>query len=166
MSDLLSKLGIDGKLLLAQAVNFLVLLYLLNRFAYKPLLKAMKARRERIQEGLDKSDEADRRLTDAQEMAKGRVREAEEESLKILRTTEDKAKKVEAELLAEARRKEAAVMENAERAAEARKEESAEKFRAEAGNLLRQALAKAVGMKPESVDEALVKHAVEEIQSR
>ncbi len=166
MSDLLSKLGINGQLLLAQAVNFLILLYLLNRFAYKPLLKAMKDRRTRIEEGLTKAKEADQRLLDAQDMAKDRLRKAEAESLTMLRATEERGKKVEAEMLAETRRKETEMLAAAERAAEAQKEEAAEKFRAEAGAIVRQALVKAVGMEPGAVDEALVKHAVEEVKAR
>ena len=45
MLELAEKLGLDWKLLLSQAVNFLVLLALLRQFAYKPLLKILKERR-------------------------------------------------------------------------------------------------------------------------
>ena len=38
MSELLSKLGIDWRLLIAQLINFLILLFVLRRFAYKPIL--------------------------------------------------------------------------------------------------------------------------------
>lgn len=37
------RLGIDGRLLLAQAINFGLLVWLLNRYVYKPLLKGMES---------------------------------------------------------------------------------------------------------------------------
>ena len=62
MAELAEQLGLDWKLLLSQAVNFLLLLFLLRKFAYLPLLKILKERRARIEEGLAKATEADKRL--------------------------------------------------------------------------------------------------------
>ena len=65
MSEFISQLGIDWKLLLSQSVNFLLLLTALRIFAYKPIVKLMKDRQAKIEEGLAKADEADRRLDEA-----------------------------------------------------------------------------------------------------
>jgi F-type H+-transporting ATPase subunit b len=165
MGELLTKLGIDGKLLLSQAANFLILIWLLRKFAYKPLLKVMKERRAKIEEGLLKAEEAETRLHEANETAKGKIKEAEGEAVAILRSTEEKAKKVEADLLVEARKKETDVLANAERVASTKAEEAAAKVRAEAAGLIRAALVKAIGIKPEAVDEALVARAVEEMKA-
>jgi F-type H+-transporting ATPase subunit b len=164
MSELFLKLGLDWKLLLAQAANFLVLLVVLYLVLYKPLLKILKARRERIEEGLSKSDEADHRLADANEMAKEKMKGAEADALKMLHETEDKAKKLEADLLAAAHKKEAVIIENAERVAMTKGEEEAARVRAEAKGLIRAALVKAVGMKPEAIDEAMISEAVESMK--
>lgn len=164
MSELLSKLGIDKWLLLSQAVNFLILVAALRAFVYKPLLKVMKERRGRIEEGLAKADEAENRLHEANEAAKDRMKAAEEEAMGILRNTEEKAKKLEAELMGEARKKEAAMLAGAELAAKAKEEEAAGRLRAEAGNLIRTAIVKAVGMRPEAVDDAMITKAVEEMK--
>ena len=162
MSDLLHKLGIDPWLLLSQAVNFLVLLWVLRRFAYGPLIEMMKKRRARIEEGLSKAEEADTRLREADDSARARHKQAEEDALKIMRATEEKAKKTEADLLIEANKKGAAVLLAADQAAKAKEEEAGAKVRAEAAVLVKQALIKAVGLPPESVDEALIRQAVEE----
>jgi F-type H+-transporting ATPase subunit b len=161
MAELFQKLGLDWKLLLAQGTNFLVLLGVLYIAAYKPLLKVMKERRERIEEGLTKAEEADRRLTDANEMAKEKMKEAEADAMKVLHETENKAKKLESDLLAEAHKKEASIIENAERVAQSKGEEEAARVRAEAKGLIKAALVKAVGMKPEAIDEAMINEAVE-----
>jgi len=50
--ELLQTLGIEPKLLLAQIVNFAILLFVLWKVAYKPLLAVMKSRSERIEKSL------------------------------------------------------------------------------------------------------------------
>src|ERR1700685_3808132 len=99
MQQLLSQLGIDWHLLLAQAINFFLLLIVLRLYVYKPLLKMMHDRRTRIEEGLVKADEADRRLYEADEMMKNKVKEADAQALDILKRTETEAKSLEAKLL-------------------------------------------------------------------
>ena len=42
--------------LIAQILNFLILAGILRAFAYKPVVRMLKARQDRIQESLDKAD--------------------------------------------------------------------------------------------------------------
>ena len=49
MSELFSKLGIDWKLLIAQIINFLVLLFVLYKFAYRPILSMLEKRTKKIE---------------------------------------------------------------------------------------------------------------------
>lgn len=44
--------------LIAQALNFLILLFILAKFAYKPLLKVMEERKEKIASDLQAADKA------------------------------------------------------------------------------------------------------------
>lgn len=53
MAELINKLGVDWRLLLAQVVNFLLLFWLLKRFAFKPLGEFLDKRQRAIQKGLD-----------------------------------------------------------------------------------------------------------------
>src|SRR5579871_564861 len=110
MQELLSQLGIDWHLLLSQAVNFFLLLFVLWRFVYKPLLKLLHDRRDRIAEGLTKADEADRRLLQVDETSRQKLKEADAQAIALLRKTETEAKAVEAKMLEAARQKEAAAM--------------------------------------------------------
>src|SRR5437867_12110169 len=67
----ISALGFNLPALIAQLINFLLLLLIFRVLLYKPLLKMLDERKQRIQEGLDASDEAKRRLSDTeQEVAK------------------------------------------------------------------------------------------------
>jgi F-type H+-transporting ATPase subunit b len=66
-------LGIDLKLFIAQAINFIIVMLLLWKFAYTPILNMLMERKNKIEQGLKDSEEA------AQAKAK-----AETESEKIL----------------------------------------------------------------------------------
>jgi F-type H+-transporting ATPase subunit b len=97
--EILQSLGIDWKLLLAQIINFLVILFLLKRFAYKPFLKILRDRKEIIKQGVEKSEKAekmiqaikvkrDKILTNAQKKAqqlfKQNEKRGEEKALQII----------------------------------------------------------------------------------
>jgi F-type H+-transporting ATPase subunit b len=59
-------LSIDWVTVVAQTVNFLVLVWLLHRFLYAPITKAVRARDTRIQERLDEVAES-RRILEAED---------------------------------------------------------------------------------------------------
>ena len=164
MQQLITQLGIDWHLLLSQAVNFAVLLIVLRMFAYKPLMKIMKDRREKIEEGLEKSEEATRRLYEVDELNKRKTRAAEEEAISIVEKTELRAKELEAKLLEEARRKESAIMESARLAAQKQEDESRIAFNKEAAGLVKAAVVKTVELSPETIDETLIEKALREVQ--
>lgn len=165
MSELISQLGIDWRLLLSQAANFLLLLLVLRLFVYKPVIRILKERKAKVEEGLMKAKEADERLLQIEEIGKGKLKEAESGALGILRATEEKAKKVEAELLAEAKKKEAEELARAVALLRGKEEESRLLMKKEAAKLVKDAIIKTVGLSPDKIDEALIKKAVEEIST-
>ncbi|HUZ93128.1 MAG TPA: hypothetical protein VNG29_03995, partial [Candidatus Paceibacterota bacterium] len=112
MQQLFSQLGIDWHLLLSQAVNFFLLLVVLRLFIYKPLLKLMRERREKIEQGVVKAGEAEKRLLEADELRKEKVKLGEAQAIAIIKKTEVEAKALEAKLLAETKSKEAAELAN------------------------------------------------------
>ena len=75
MAELLENLEIKWQLLAAQTVNFFILLFVLKKFLYKPMLKFLKERREAIEEGLKKVKEAVKII----KASKGRLKEIENE---------------------------------------------------------------------------------------
>ena len=118
MQQLVSQLGINWQLLLSQAVNFALLLIVLRIFVYKPVLKLLHDRREKIEGGLMKAEEAEKRLHEVDQIGKGKIKEAEHEAINILKRTETEAKTLEEKLLAAAKaREEEAVRERRHAAA-------------------------------------------------
>ena len=162
MSQLFSQLGIDWHLLLSQAINFLLLLVILRLVVYKPLLNLLRKRREKIEEGLMKAEEADKRLQEVDQIGEEKIKEAEDSALRIIKKTESDAKELEAKLIAEAKKKEAIELANAAAALRAQEEAARRAMDKEAAALVRAALVKTVELSPNAIDDALIARAVEE----
>jgi len=90
--EVLAKLGIDWKLLIAQAVNFVVLLWVLKRYAYQPILKALEARTKKIEQGLKDAALSQEKLASSVEEEKKVMAAAREEARDILLKAEMSAK--------------------------------------------------------------------------
>jgi F-type H+-transporting ATPase subunit b len=162
-NELLFQLGIDWKLLLSQMVNFFILLVVLTFFVYKPLIKVIKERSKKIKEGLDKAKEADVRLKEIDVIGKEKIHEAEQKGIEIIKATEVKAKVLDKENQDKAEKKQKEVNELLKASFVKQQEEAKTKVLAEAGELIRKAILKTVELKPDQIDEALIKKAVKEI---
>jgi F-type H+-transporting ATPase subunit b len=70
----LGALGIDGLRLIWQIINFLLLLFLLQRLLFKPVLRLMDQRAERIRSSVDEADRM-RQLAEETRLANERALE-------------------------------------------------------------------------------------------
>jgi len=165
MQQLFDQLGINWELLLSQGVNFILLLIVLRIFVYKPLLKLLHDRRERIEGGLAKADEAERRLHEVDQIGKGKIKEAEQEAIAILKRTETEAKTLEEKLLADAKRREEEAMASTATRLRSQEEESRRALDKEAAALVRVAITRTVELSPEKIDDALIAKAVGEAKN-
>lgn len=164
-NQLLFQLGINWKLFLSQAVNFFILLIVLTFFVYKPLLKVIKERNQKIKTGLDKAEEADIRLKEVDEIGKGKIKEAELESINIIKNTEKKAKALGETLQKKNEEKQLQMQKEAEIQLKKQLEDNKKVVLAEAGELVRKTIIKTVELSPSAIDEALIKKAVAEISN-
>jgi len=160
MSELIEKLGINWKLFLAQVVNFLIIVAVLRLTVYKPLLKMLRERRERIDKGLRDAEAATKRLGEVEIVGKARLAEVERDAVQVIARAETTAKDREAEILVIAKGKEAEILKGAERLAEAKRIESEAAFFEEAKELVKGAVAKVGNLAPDAIDESLVAEAV------
>ncbi len=114
MEEVLHNFGVDWQLLIAQVINFLIILYLLKRFLYKPVFNLLKKREEAIKQGLSKADESKKALDEAlvkekkiikeaQDTGKKIIQEAKEQSETVAKKIEEKAKKQADQMLEDAR---------------------------------------------------------------
>ena len=82
--DALTALGIDWKKLLAQLLNFGIVLAVLYAFAYKPLLRVLSERREKIAKSIEDADRVEKELAEAEQTRKSIVKEANEKASSII----------------------------------------------------------------------------------
>lgn len=92
--EFIQTFGLNPILLLAQIVNFLILVFLLNRFLYKPILSVLKTRQEKIEKGLEDSKKSEELLVKTKEEYQKTLREATEEARKILNDAKDHAQEL------------------------------------------------------------------------
>lgn len=82
--EIFKNFGFDPILLVAQIVNFLIILFLLKKFLYKPVLDMLKKRRDDIEKGVKDAEEGRLTLEKALEEEKKILRKAQEQSKKII----------------------------------------------------------------------------------
>jgi F-type H+-transporting ATPase subunit b len=164
MQSLFTNFGLDWKLLLSQAANFFLVLIILRLTVYRPLVELMKKRRARIEEGLTKAAEADRRLAEIGELQKEKLKEAERQGIAVIKSAEEQAKERGRQLLEEAARAETDILARAKERAAADEAAALRKVEAEAVHLVKEILVKTVRVKPEAVDEALIAKVAKELK--
>ncbi|OGD85624.1 ATP synthase F0 subunit B [Candidatus Curtissbacteria bacterium RBG_13_35_7] len=81
--EIFENFGIQPTLLLAQIVNFLIILFLLKKFFYKPILKVLDERKSRIEESLKNAD-----------LIEEKLKKTEEKSALILQDTQKNAQEL------------------------------------------------------------------------
>src|SRR3989337_159917 len=112
--EIVEKFGLNPVLLGAQIFNFLIVLFLLKKLLYKPILEVLKKRQITIREGLKQAEDARIKLEKvvieeknilrtAQLQSKKIIEDAKQESLEIARGMSEIAKKQTEKLLNDTR---------------------------------------------------------------
>ena len=154
MQELLTQLGINGKALLYQGLNFTLLLIVLTFAVYRPLLKAMRVRREKIVMGLRGAEEAAARITEAEKEKEQRIAAADQQALVIIATAETEAGVRGKEIITVAEHTAEGVLAEAETVAQHRRVQELKKLATESRQLVKEAIIKTVGLDPKAIDEA------------
>jgi|SRR3989344_3964667 len=93
-------LGVELPLLLTQILNFSIVLFVLTKFLYKPILKALDERRHKIEEGLAWTEKA---AVEEEKMAKRKtevLREARDEARVIVENAKKDAQRLRDDIVA------------------------------------------------------------------
>lgn len=165
MEELIHNFGIDWKLLLAQTVNFLILLFILKRFAYEPILKMLRSRREGIEKGYEFMREADERLKGVDKFREEKMKEANQEALLVVKRGEEAGKEKQSEIVAAANKKAESVMVDAKRIIGEERAKLEESVSRDAEALVRSGLERVLGKIPaEARDKELIHEAMQELK--
>jgi len=83
-TEILSKFGVDWPHFIAQLILFLIVYFVLNRFAFGPLLKILDERRKRIEEGQLNAEKIKKQLAEAEIRYQEVLRKANDDAQNLL----------------------------------------------------------------------------------
>ena len=102
--ELLTKLGVDWKLLLAQIVNFTILVGVLSYFVYRPLLDLLDARRDRIAKAMENAKRIEEQNREMDQLRIDQLKKVDQETGAMLERAKHQAETMRDEILAGAKR--------------------------------------------------------------
>jgi F-type H+-transporting ATPase subunit b len=108
----LGQFGIDPLLLAAQIINFIILLLIFKRFLYKPILAILKKRELKIKEGLLAAEKGEAFLAKAKEEENEILSKANTEARGMVEEASVRAGKLEEETVEKARLEAADILES------------------------------------------------------
>lgn len=96
-------LGLDPKFLLIQAVSFFLLLFVLTKFAFRPLLNMLEERQEGIRNDLDQAESRRLEMERLQKDYESRLAQIEDEARDKIQQAIKQAEGIRDEILTKAR---------------------------------------------------------------
>jgi len=159
----LEKLGIDAGVLIAQLVNFFLLLALLTLVLYRPVTKMLRERSERIAKGLLQAELAEKRAAQAEAEYQKRVEEARREAQAIVAQARENAEKERQAILARAQSEAQELRARTEQELERERREALQALQEQVADLAIDAAGRVLG---QAVDSAAHRRLVREFLSQ
>ncbi len=156
----MGEIGISWQGLLAQIVNFILLLVVLYFLGYKPIRRMLDQRSERIKEGLDKAELAGQAAARAEEEVQRRLDEARKEGQGILAQAAEIGDRLKSEAREEARKEAEALIQKARAEIGIERDETIERLRQEFADLAILAAEKVI---KETLDKERHRRLIEEV---
>jgi len=97
------KLGLNVNWFISQLVSFVVLLLVLQRLLYKPILTMLDQRAQRIRESMEYAERVKQESARAQEAYEKHIQEARQQAQAIIAQATQQAERVREDILAKAR---------------------------------------------------------------
>lgn len=96
--EILHDFGVEPVYLAAQIVNFSLLLFILNKLVYKPVIRLLEERKKKIAESLEMAKKIEERLNTLEEHRQQLINQAKLDSKKII----DESRQIAAEIKSQA----------------------------------------------------------------
>ena len=131
----MEKLGIHLPSLIIYLVNFGILLGLLYLFAYKPILRLLDQRSERIRESLEAADRAREEATSSRQVIEEQLNEARREGQRLLDQAREAVERYRGEEMDRAKQSAEALVERARSDIQRERDSAIQEVRANFGDL-------------------------------
>lgn len=134
--ELLTKLGIDWKLLIAQIINFVVLMAVLYKFLYKPVLKILDDREQKVAKSLKQVEEIEKNLFESQGEKAKIISEARNEAGKVVAESRAIAETMREEIMNKTKLEAASAVESGKKELQSEKEIMMKEIKKEAADMI------------------------------
>jgi F-type H+-transporting ATPase subunit b len=162
---LIKALGIDWRILLAQFFNFAILLFVLWRFAYRPLFNTLEERRQKVAKGVADADAAAEKLAAVTEENKEIISAAKKEAAGIIEEAKKQAEVRYQEIINKSREDVGAIINEEREKISAEKAASLREIKKEISDLVIAALEKVLGEKIDAAkDRDLIEKTIKELR--
>ncbi|HEY8325913.1 MAG: F0F1 ATP synthase subunit B [Ktedonobacterales bacterium] len=156
-------LGINIGSLIAQLVAFIILLLVLQRFAYPVLTKTLDERQAKIREGVENAEKASQSLRDAEKRVEALMNDARAESQRVLATATQAAERLKADIEQQAQQRGREIEQQASKRIEQQISQAKAELRAHVADLSIAAAERVIG---QSLDSATNRRLVDEFVSQ
>lgn len=155
--EVFGKLGINFQTLAFQIINFVILLWILKKILYTPILTILEDRRKKVAEGNALIEQAQEQSAQAKVEAESELVEAREKASEIIDRAQKQASETTKNANEEAREKAEELISNAKKAIASEKDALMDDVRDEIVGLVTQASAKVLGKELTSGQEDFIK---------
>lgn len=166
MEKILSDFGVQPILLLAQVVNFLVLLFILKKLLYKPILKVLEERKRKIEESLSNAEKIQKELEETEAKSQQILDRAIEEGKTVIAEANVAANQIHTDAQVKSKANTEAMMEQAMVMIAGEKEKMKSEVKSEVATMIEMSLEKVLGKTLDSkMQQKLVEESVKTIKS-
>ena len=113
--ELLTKLGINWELLIAQIVNFLIVVGVLGFFLYRPILNLLDARTEKIRKSMEDAKRLENQAKELDALRQEELKRLDQESGAYFERVRKQAEVRQEEILTNAKKEAETILQNAMR---------------------------------------------------
>ncbi|HEY4694878.1 MAG TPA: F0F1 ATP synthase subunit B [Candidatus Nanoarchaeia archaeon] len=157
---IIEEFGINPYLLLAQVVNFTILLFLLKKILYKPILKVLEERKVKIVRSLKEAEDIEKRLVETAKEQEKILEKARSEAANLISEVKKESKELSEKMLADTRATVDEAMKRGEERLELEKQQMMSEVKKDLAGLVIAATAKVT---QKTMDEPSNRRLVEEV---
>ncbi len=141
----MDELGLNVPVLVAQLVNFFLLLVVLRIFLYKPILNMLDRRSQRIREGMEAAEQSKAQATQGEEEVARQLDEARRQGQTLVAQAQEAATRIQEEARSQARRDSETQLERARSEIQLERDQAIAELRKEFADLTVSAAEKVIG---------------------
>ena len=156
----MDELGLNVPVLVAQLLNFFILLVLLRMFLYRPILDMLDRRAQRIREGLEAADQSKEHAAQAEQEVAQQRDEARRQGQSLIGQAQEAANRIQEESRNKARREGEMLLERARSEIQLERDQAIAELRREFGELTVSAAEKVIG---QSLDRQAHRRLIDEV---